>query len=94
MSFLKRYRIHALKIDKSFVGDMLTDAQSRAIIRATVQLARDLDLAVVAEGIEDANIVDALTAAGCNVGQGFYFMRPSAADEVEERFEGWGLGSR
>ena len=91
MAFIKRYRIHALKIDQSFVGDMLSDVQSRAIVRATIQLARDLNLAVVAEGIEEARIVDALIAMGCDVGQGFYFMRPSAADEVERRMEGWGL---
>ena len=91
MAFIKRYRIHALKIDQSFVGDMLSDVQSRAIVRATIQLARDLNLAVVAEGIEEARIVDALIEMGCDVGQGFHFMRPSAADEVERRMEGWGL---
>jgi len=80
MAFLKRYRIHALKIDRSFVGDMRSDVQSRAIVRATVQLARDLDLAVVAEGVENAGTVDALSEMGCSLGQGFYFMRPSPAD--------------
>lgn len=92
MAFLKRYQIYGLKIDRSFVGDILNDAQSRAIVRATLQLARDLDLAVLAEGIEDAETVGALTALGCSVGQGFYFMRPSAADEVEWRMDGWGMG--
>jgi EAL domain-containing protein (putative c-di-GMP-specific phosphodiesterase class I) len=92
MAFLKRYRIHALKIDRSFVGDMRSDVQSRAIVRATVQLARDLDLAAVAEGIEEAGTVDALSEIGCTVGQGFYFLRPCAADEVEHRMEDWGLG--
>ena len=93
MVFIKRYRIHALKIDQSFVGDMLSDAQSRAIVRATIQLAHDLNLAVVAEGIEEAGIVEALSEMGCAVGQGFYFMRPSAAEEVEKRMEGLGLTS-
>ena len=92
MAFLKRYRIHKLKIDRSFVGDMRSDVQSRAIVRATVQLARDLDLAVVAEGIENAGTVKALTEIGCDVGQGFYFMRPCAAGEVEQQMAGWGPG--
>ena len=92
MAFLKRYRIHALKIDRSFVGDMRSDVQSRAIVRATVQLARDLDLAVVAEGIENAGTVDALSEMGCYVGQGFYFMHPCSASEVEQRMESWSQG--
>ncbi len=92
MSFLKRYRIHALKIDRSFVGDMRSDPQSRAIVRATVQLAHDLDLAVVAEGIENADTVDALTEIGCEVGQGFYFMRPAAAGTVEQQMKNWDHG--
>lgn len=92
MSFLKRYRIHALKIDRSFVGDMRSDPQSRAIVRATVQLARDLDLGVVAEGIEDSNTVDALADIGCEVGQGFYYMRPAAAGVVEQQMKNWSPG--
>jgi len=89
MAFLKRCPIHALKIDRSFVGDMLHDVQSRAIVRATVQLAHDLDLAVVAEGIEDAGTVQTLSEMGCDVGQGFHFLRPSPASEVEQRLAGW-----
>lgn len=92
MAFLKRCPIHALKIDRSFVGDMLSDVQSKAIVRATVQLADDLGLAVIAEGIEDAGTVEALSEIGCHVGQGFYFFRPSAAEEVDDRLAGWGLG--
>ncbi len=92
LEFLKRYRIHALKIDRAFVGDMRCDFQSRAIVRATVQLAHDLDLAAVAEGIEEPETVDTLSEIGCTLGQGFFFQRPAAADEVERRMEDWGLG--
>jgi len=91
MAFLKRCPIRALKIDRSFVGDMLSDLHSRAIVRATVQLAHDLELAVVAEGIEDPATVEALSEMGCAVGQGFYFLRPSPAPEVEQRLDEWGL---
>ncbi len=90
MAFLKRCPIHALKIDRSFVGDMRSDVQSRAIVRATLQLADDLGLAVVAEGIENAGTVDALSDLGCDMGQGFYFQRPAPANLLEQHIAGWG----
>ncbi len=94
MVFLKRCPIHALKIDRSFVHDMLSDLQSRAIVRATVQLAHDLGLAAVAEGIEDTGTVGALRELGCQQGQGYFFLRPSPASQVDHQMKGWGLGPR
>ncbi len=88
MTFLKRCPIHALKIDRSFVHDMRCDQHSRAIVRATVQLARDLDLAIVAEGVESEATAAALLEMGCDVGQGDLFCPALPSDELERRL-GW-----
>lgn len=88
MTFLKRCPIHALKIDRSFVHDMRRDLQSRAIVRATVQLARDLDLEVVAEGIESEATAAALLEMGCDVGQGDLLHPALPVGDLERRL-GW-----
>jgi diguanylate cyclase (GGDEF)-like protein/PAS domain S-box-containing protein len=72
-----------LKIDRTFVDTMLRRPASDAIIRSIVALAHNLGLEVIAEGIEDSEQRRALTALGCEYGQGYHFARPLPADEVE-----------
>ncbi len=72
---LRERSIDALKIDRSFVADS-GNKDTLAIMRAVVTLARDLDLQVIAEGIETAEQLECLRALGCDVGQGYYFARP------------------
>ena len=82
LTYLTRFPVDVIKIDRSFVSDMANGEQSRAIVRSTVQLARSLGLEVVAEGIENRATVDALQAVGCEHAQGFYFAAPAPAAEV------------
>ena len=76
LAYLKRLPVHELKIDRSFVAQMGTDANDAAIVRSTVGLAHDLGLTVVAEGVEDQNTWDRLAAAGCDIAQGYFISRP------------------
>jgi diguanylate cyclase (GGDEF)-like protein/PAS domain S-box-containing protein len=76
LSHLKRLPLTALKIDVSFVRQMLVSPADRAIVESTIHLAHDLGLAVVAEGIEDEDTRGALRAQGCDEGQGWVIGRP------------------
>jgi diguanylate cyclase (GGDEF)-like protein len=71
-----------LKIDRSFVTDIAVCDRDRAIVRSTVDLARNLGLTVVAEGIESEETLECLVAEGCRLGQGYLFARPLPADEL------------
>lgn len=83
MSYLKRLPILVLKIDRSFVRDILTDPEDMAIASAIVSLGRALGLTVVAEGVESEAQLQALLPLGCDEGQGYYFARPMAASTAE-----------
>ncbi len=77
LSYLRQMPVDILKIDKSFIDDMIGSAQQRALVNAIVTLARNLDLSVVAEGIEDAPQRSLLARMGCPYGQGYLFSRPA-----------------
>jgi len=76
LSYLQRFPIDALKIDQSFVRDMLTDSADEKIVRAVTRLGKELGLAIVAEGVERTGELTALAALGCDYAQGFLFSRP------------------
>jgi diguanylate cyclase (GGDEF)-like protein/PAS domain S-box-containing protein len=80
LSHLKRLPLHALKIDVSFVRQMLVSAADAAIVDSTIGLAHQLGLSVAAEGIEDAATLEVLRAHGCEEGQGYHIGRPMDAD--------------
>jgi diguanylate cyclase (GGDEF)-like protein len=82
LAYLKRLPVSTLKIDRTFVGDMLRNEQDALIVRSTVQLAQSLGLEVVAEGVEDAPTLEALRAMGCDIAQGFHIARPMAGEAV------------
>jgi diguanylate cyclase (GGDEF)-like protein/PAS domain S-box-containing protein len=85
LASLKNLPVDELKIDQSFVQAMATDASSRAIVRAIVDLADALKLRVVAEGVEDRATWNVLAGLGCEVAQGYFLSRPIAPDD----FEAW-----
>ena len=90
LSYLRQMPIHALKIDKSFVLRMDESAADRAIVNSTINLAHNLGLTVVAEGIETEAAAHALEAMGCDHGQGYWIARPMPAAQIRD----WCTGGR
>jgi diguanylate cyclase (GGDEF)-like protein/PAS domain S-box-containing protein len=84
LSYLKHWRVDALKIDRSFVRDLVTDSSDLAIVSAIIAIARHLHIQVIAEGIEAYQQAEILRRLGCAVGQGFLFARPMPADQCLE----------
>jgi diguanylate cyclase (GGDEF)-like protein len=82
LGYLKRLPLDVLKIDKSFVMSMMADDDSAAIVRSTIDLAHNLGLEVVAEGVATEHISAVLAALHCDAAQGFYFSGPIVASEV------------
>jgi EAL domain-containing protein (putative c-di-GMP-specific phosphodiesterase class I) len=79
---LKRLPVDMIKIDKSFVLEMATEHSDAAIVRSTIELAHNLGLQVVAEGVEDRQIWEELARLGCDYAQGYYLSRPLPAHKL------------
>ncbi len=83
---LRRLPVRELKIDRSFVMQILASSDDAAIVRSTIQLGRSLGLHVVAEGVESAAHLDLLRSYGCHAAQGYHIGRPMPADALEHWF--------
>jgi diguanylate cyclase (GGDEF)-like protein/PAS domain S-box-containing protein len=86
LNHLKRFPVHKLKIDQSFVRDLGIDWDDGAIVSVIVGLARALNLETVAEGVETTDQLALLRNYGCHCFQGYYFSRPVAADRTDQLF--------
>jgi diguanylate cyclase (GGDEF)-like protein/PAS domain S-box-containing protein len=84
MAYLKRFPLDALKIDRSFIRDLGVDTNNAAITRAVIALAKALDLATVAEGVELEEQLSFLVEEGCDLIQGYLISRPMPADKITE----------
>lgn len=87
LSYLKRFPIHTLKIDRSFVRDIVTDKNDHTIVAAIIAMAHSLEIEVIAEGIETAEQLQLLMAQRCNHYQGYYFSRPVPVSQIENMLQ-------
>ena len=86
LTYLKKFPLDRLKIDKSFVSEIRVNSDDAAIVGSTINLGKLLGLSVIAEGIEDLATAEQLKSMGCEEGQGYYFGPPMPAAEFEQRF--------
>ncbi|WP_339906786.1 putative bifunctional diguanylate cyclase/phosphodiesterase [Pseudomonas guineae] len=86
LGYLKRFPLHILKVDRSFISGAPENAELTAISRAIIGLGQSLGLEVVAEGVERADHLDFLRAQGCHMAQGYWFSRPLSATELHHQF--------
>ena len=88
--FLKRFPIDQLKIDQSFVRDLLEDENDQAIVSAIIAIAQKLDIKVVAEGVEEDAQSAMLLEQGCKYGQGFYYHAPMTLEQIQDDLDPMG----
>jgi len=84
LSYLKKFKVSKLKIDQSFVRDVSTDADDKAIVKAIINMARSLGLKTIAEGVETDSQMDFLRQQGCDEVQGYFFSQALSANDFEE----------
>ncbi len=86
LTYLQRFPVGVVKIDRSFVSGLGSNPRDEAIVRAVISLGSSLDMALVAEGVEEGSQADALHAAGCQYAQGYLFGRPQPKVMLEGSF--------
>jgi EAL domain-containing protein (putative c-di-GMP-specific phosphodiesterase class I) len=89
LSYLHSFPIDVLKIDRSFVVDMMKKESSLELVRSIIGLGKNLKMRVVAEGVETLEEAKVLKDLGCDRAQGFYFARPLTEDEIVKLLQGW-----
>ena len=85
LSYLKKFKVYKLKIDQSFVRDISTDPEDKAIVMAIINMAKTLGLRTIAEGVETVGQVDFLREHHCDEVQGYFYSKPMASKLFEER---------
>jgi len=93
MSYLKRFDVRALKIDKSFISGLPQDSENAAITRAIIAMAHGLKMIVVAEGVETREQLDLLKHYGCDMAQGYLLGRPAPHDAISQMLALAGSGA-
>lgn len=86
LTYLKKFPINSIKIDRSFVRDILNDPDDKVIVHSIISIARHMRLNIIAEGIENAEQADYLMQAGCRLGQGFLYSKALPAEQLGALF--------
>ncbi len=86
LSSIKRLPVNEIKIDRSFVTNMLTDKKDEMIVRTIIELGHNFGLTVVAEGVETQEVLDALAALGCDEVQGYFISKPQTSELLKSWF--------
>ena len=89
LAYLKRLPVDELKIDKSFVLKMEQDIDDTKIVKSTIDLGHNMGLRVVAEGIENAEVMALLKELGCDQAQGYFISRPMPVANMPEWLNNW-----
>ncbi|MBB6091996.1 diguanylate cyclase (GGDEF)-like protein [Povalibacter uvarum] len=92
LSYLKRWRVDCLKIDRSFIRDLVTDTNDHAIVAAILAMAQHLRIKVIAEGVETWSQLEALRRLGCRYAQGYLFAEPGSAARARDFLNGHRIG--
>jgi EAL domain-containing protein (putative c-di-GMP-specific phosphodiesterase class I) len=87
LSYLTRFPIDSLKLDQSFVHNIITGSNDAIVISSVISMAKSLRQSVIAEGVETMEQLAFLQAHGCDEGQGYYFSRPAAAHQFANLLE-------
>lgn len=85
LNYLKRFPIQKLKVDQSFVRDVILNQEDASIVSAVIAMAHSLQMKVVAEGVETKEQLDFLRERGCDFIQGYYFSKPVGFDDMEKK---------
>jgi len=95
LSYLKRLPVNKLKIDQSFVRDIVEDEDDRIIIKSTIALAKNMKLGIIAEGVETIEQKDYILEQGCELIQGYYFSPPVAEQKMTQllNYTDWSCSS-
>jgi EAL domain-containing protein (putative c-di-GMP-specific phosphodiesterase class I) len=93
--YLKRLPVSQIKVDRSFVMDMIHDKDDAIIVQSTIDLGHNMNCQVVAEGVENKETLERLRRMGCDQSQGYYLSRTLPADEITAWFaqSNWGLSA-
>jgi diguanylate cyclase len=91
LSYLKSWRVDYLKIDRSFVRDLVTDLSDLAIVSAIIAMAKHLNIEVVAEGIEGWQQLEKLRQLGCGLAQGYLLAKPAPQEQCRRYLTGHSL---
>lgn len=86
LAYLKKFSVDKLKIDQSFIADILNDLDDEVIVKTIIQMAKNLNLQTIAEGVEEAKVADCLALLGCNQVQGYHYAKPMPAEQLEHYF--------
>jgi EAL domain-containing protein (putative c-di-GMP-specific phosphodiesterase class I) len=81
LAYLKNLQVQSIKIDRSFVRDMVSDQRDASIVRAAIELGHSFNLGIVAEGVESGGFCELLGSLGCDYAQGYHLARPMRGSE-------------